>query len=77
MEDKREDKTITIDFPKGNFGFYCMIRNSHTRVSGVLESTESSTSRREVEVNMLCNSISRMNVPYFRNLYLVSYCRAF
>ena len=38
MEDKREDKTITIDFPKGNFSFYCMIRNSHARVSGVLES---------------------------------------
>ena len=45
MEDKREDKTITIDFPKGNFSFYCMIRNSHARVSGVLESRKPSTSR--------------------------------
>lgn len=49
MEDKREDKTITIDFPKGNFSFYCMIRNSHARVSGVLESRKPSTSRWEVE----------------------------
>ena len=77
MEDKREDKTITIDFPKGNFSFYCMIRNSHARVSGVLESRKPSTSRGEVEVDMLCNSISWMNVQYFRALFLVSYCRGF
>ena len=77
MEDKREDKTITIDFPKGNFSFYCMIRNSHARVSGVLESRKPSTSRWEVEVDMLCNSISWMNVQYFRALFLVSYCRGF
>ena len=45
MEDKREDKTITIDFPKGNFSFYCMIPNYHARVSGVLESRKPTTSR--------------------------------